>query len=71
MASTRATLDLYRAERLKNVPVAVFFHGGAYVRGDRNVNAEEKHNHLSMVYQFDTADDARGREIIEFMRRGR
>lgn len=31
----------------------------------------ERHNHLSMVYQFNTADDALGREIIEFMRRGR
>jgi acetyl esterase/lipase len=31
----------------------------------------EQHNHLSMVYQFNTADDALGREIIEFIRRGR
>jgi acetyl esterase/lipase len=31
----------------------------------------EKHNHLSMVFQFNTADDSLGREIIEFMRRGR
>ena len=31
----------------------------------------EKHNHLSMVYQFNTADDALGREVLEFMRRGR
>jgi acetyl esterase len=31
----------------------------------------EWHNHLSMVYHFNTADDALGREIIEFMRRGR
>jgi acetyl esterase len=31
----------------------------------------EKHNHLSMVYQFNTADDALGREVIEFIRRGR
>jgi acetyl esterase len=29
------------------------------------------HNHLSMVYQFNTADDALGREIQEFIRRGR
>ena len=29
------------------------------------------HNHLSMVYQFNTADDALGREIIEFIRGGR
>ena len=31
----------------------------------------EKHNHLSMVYQFNTTDDALGREILEFVRRGR
>jgi acetyl esterase/lipase len=31
----------------------------------------EKHNHLSMVYQFNTADEALGREILEFIRRGR
>jgi acetyl esterase len=31
----------------------------------------EKHNHLSMVYQFNTADDALGREVMEFIRRGR
>jgi acetyl esterase len=31
----------------------------------------EKHNHLSEVYQFNTADDALGREILEFIRRGR
>jgi acetyl esterase len=29
------------------------------------------HNHLSMVYQFNTADEALGREILEFIRRGR
>jgi acetyl esterase len=29
------------------------------------------HNHLSMVYQFNTADDALGREIQEFFKRGR
>jgi acetyl esterase/lipase len=31
----------------------------------------EKHNHLSMVYQFNSADDALGREVTEFIRRGR
>jgi acetyl esterase len=31
----------------------------------------EKHNHLSMVYQFNTADDALGREVLEFIRRAR
>ena len=31
----------------------------------------ERHNHLSMVYQFNTRDEALGREVLEFMRRGR
>jgi acetyl esterase len=31
----------------------------------------ELHNHLSMVCQFNTADDALGRQILEFIRRGR
>jgi acetyl esterase len=30
----------------------------------------ELHNHLSMVYQFNTADDELGRQILEFIRRG-
>ena len=36
----RQRLDVYRADGLKNAPVLVFLHGGAYVRGDRNINAE-------------------------------
>jgi acetyl esterase len=39
-ADPRHRLDLYRAEGLKNAPVLVFLHGGAYVRGDRNINGE-------------------------------
>jgi acetyl esterase/lipase len=31
----------------------------------------EKHNHLSEVFAFNTADEQLGREILEFMRRGR
>jgi acetyl esterase/lipase len=31
----------------------------------------EKHNHLSMVMHFNTADDQIGREILQFMARGR
>ena len=30
-----------------------------------------KHNHLSMTFQFNTRDDALGREILEFIQRGR
>ena len=31
----------------------------------------EKHNHLSMTFQFNTRDDALGRDIVEFIKRGR
>jgi acetyl esterase/lipase len=31
----------------------------------------EKHNHLSEVFAFNTADQQLGREILDFMRRGR
>lgn len=31
----------------------------------------EHHNHLSMVFQFNTADRAMGREILDFIRRGK
>jgi len=37
---SRHRADIFRAEGLKNAPVVVFLHGGAYVRGDRDVNAE-------------------------------
>lgn len=36
----RHKVDVHKAEGLKNAPVVVFLHGGAYVRGDRNVNSE-------------------------------
>ena len=31
----------------------------------------DKHNHLSMVYQFNTADQEMGREVVEFIARGK
>jgi dipeptidyl aminopeptidase/acylaminoacyl peptidase len=31
----------------------------------------EKHNHISEVTSFNTADEQLGREILEFMKRGR
>jgi acetyl esterase len=31
----------------------------------------EKHNHLSEVFAFNTADEQLGREIMDFMNRGR
>lgn len=31
----------------------------------------EHHNHLSMVYQFNTKDELMGREILDFIRRGK
>lgn len=36
----RHRLDVHRAEGLKNAPIVVFIHGGAYVAGNRSVNAE-------------------------------
>ena len=36
----RHRADIFRADGLKNAPVVVFLHGGAYVRGDRDVNPE-------------------------------
>ena len=36
----RHKLDVYRPEGKSGVPIVVFIHGGAYVRGDRNMNAE-------------------------------
>jgi hypothetical protein len=40
-------------------------------RGLPALSAAEKHNHLSEVFAFNTADEQLGREILEFMRRGR
>jgi hypothetical protein len=31
----------------------------------------ERHNHLSMAFQFNTPDDLLGREILAFIERGR
>jgi hypothetical protein len=31
----------------------------------------EKHNHLSEVFAFNTADEQLGREILDFIHRGR
>ena len=36
----RHKADIFRAEGLRNAPVVVFLHGGAYVAGDRDVNPE-------------------------------
>lgn len=36
----RQVLDVYRPDRADNAPVMVFVHGGAFVRGDKDVNAE-------------------------------
>jgi acetyl esterase/lipase len=37
---SRHKLDIYRREGQTGVPVVAFVHGGAYVRGERNINAE-------------------------------
>jgi hypothetical protein len=31
----------------------------------------DHHNHLSMVYQFNTKDELMGREILAFFKRGK
>jgi acetyl esterase len=36
----RHVLDVYRSERAANAPVALFVHGGAFVRGDKDVSDE-------------------------------
>jgi acetyl esterase/lipase len=36
----RHRLDVYQPESKTGVPVLMFFHGGAYVRGERNVSAD-------------------------------
>ena len=36
----RHRLDLYRPDGKSGVPVVVFFHGGAYVAGERNISPE-------------------------------
>jgi acetyl esterase len=38
-SDARHRADLFRADGLKNAPVVVFLHGGAYVRGDRDINS--------------------------------
>ncbi len=39
-ADPRQRLDLHKPESRAGAPIVVFLHGGAYVRGDRSVNAE-------------------------------
>jgi acetyl esterase/lipase len=46
-AHPRCTLDVYRPAGAKNAPVVVFVHGGAFVRGDKNINAEMYGNVLT------------------------
>jgi len=46
-AHPRCTLDVYRPADAQNAPVMVFVHGGAFVRGDKNINAEMYANVLT------------------------
>jgi len=39
-SDAKQRIDIYRPQVGVNTPIVVFFHGGAYTRGDRNVNAE-------------------------------
>ncbi|HEX4329437.1 MAG TPA: alpha/beta hydrolase [Burkholderiales bacterium] len=43
----RCTLDVYRSTGAQNAPVMMFVHGGAFVRGDKNINAEMYGNVLT------------------------
>jgi acetyl esterase len=43
----RCTLDVYRPAGAQNAPVMMFVHGGAFVRGDKNINAEMYGNVLT------------------------
>ncbi|HEY4371412.1 MAG TPA: alpha/beta hydrolase [Burkholderiales bacterium] len=36
----RCVLDIYAPEGARNAPVVAFVHGGAFVRGDKDINAE-------------------------------
>jgi acetyl esterase len=36
----RHKLDVYQPERASSAPIVVFIHGGAYVRGERNISPE-------------------------------
>ena len=45
----RQILDVYRPSGAKSAPVVVFVHGGAYVRGDKDVNDEV---YANVLYYF-------------------
>jgi acetyl esterase/lipase len=45
----RQRLDLYRSQHKRPVPVVIFVHGGAFVRGDKSVNEEVYGN---VLYYF-------------------
>ena len=45
-AHPRQVLDVFKPDVAKGAPVVIFVHGGAFVRGDRNVDAEIYSNTL-------------------------
>jgi acetyl esterase/lipase len=61
-------LDLYRHERSAGVPVVLFVHGGAFVRGDKDVTGEvyanvcyyfARHGYLGVNVEYRLAPDRR------------
>lgn len=46
-SDARQVLDVYRPQGARQAPVVVFLHGGAFVRGDKDINAEMYGNVLT------------------------
>ena len=64
----RQILDVYRSEHSANAPVVLFVHGGAFVRGDKDVNDEvyanvcyyfARHGYLAVNVEYRLAPEAR------------
>ena len=48
-ADAKQRLDVYQQADAHNLPVVIFFHGGALISGDKNVNGEM---HANVLYYF-------------------
>lgn len=64
----RHTLDIFRPHGATNAPVVVFVHGGAFMRGDMNSNAEiygnvtrfiARHGYVAVNLEYRLAPEAR------------
>lgn len=67
-AHPRQRLDVYRRDDARAAPVAVFVHGGGFVRGDMNSNAEiygnvtrylARHGYVAVNLEYRLAPEAR------------